>query len=135
MQTHPDSILAVLGPVITVLAAMLVGALAGVVSEVLVFKQLRQRSRENWVMNSFLLTVGLSVVLINAHQLFFGADFKGLLEGDEGCTKFFMNKCFKENCPFSHKVKSNPTRAVTEGMVGRFKEKLDAYVAKEAAKN
>jgi branched-chain amino acid transport system permease protein len=78
MQTHPDSILAVLGPVITVLAAMLVGALAGVVSEVLVFKQLRQRSRENWVMNSFLLTVGLSVVLINAHQLFFGADFKGI---------------------------------------------------------
>lgn len=78
MQAHPESALVIWGPLITVLVAMLVGALAGVVSEVLVFKQLRQRSRENWVMNSFLLTVGLSVVMINAHQLFFGADFKGI---------------------------------------------------------
>jgi len=75
---NPDSSLVFLGPLITVVAAMIVGALAGVVSEVLVFSQLRKRSRENWVMNSFLLTVGLSVVLINAHQLFFGADFKGI---------------------------------------------------------
>jgi branched-chain amino acid transport system permease protein len=78
IQNHPDSVMAMWGPLVTVLAAMLVGALAGVVSEVLVFKQLRKRSRENWVMNSFLLTVGLSVVMINAHQLFFGADFKGI---------------------------------------------------------
>jgi branched-chain amino acid transport system permease protein len=77
--THPDSLLGSLGPLITVVAAMMVGALAGVASEVLVFSQLRKRSRENWVMNSFLLTVGLSVVLINGHQLFFGADFKGIV--------------------------------------------------------
>ena len=78
INTHPDSALVFWGPLITIVAAMIVGALAGVVSEVLVFSQLRKRSRENWVMNSFLLTVGLSVVLINAHQLFFGADFKGI---------------------------------------------------------
>jgi branched-chain amino acid transport system permease protein len=78
-STHPDSLLASLGPLITIVAAMIVGALAGVASEVLVFSQLRKRSRENWVMNSFLLTVGLSVVLINGHQLFFGADFKGIV--------------------------------------------------------
>ncbi len=77
--THPGSLLGSLGPLITIAAAMLMGALAGVASEVLVFSQLRKRSRENWVMNSFLLTVGLSVVLINAHQLFFGADFKGIV--------------------------------------------------------
>jgi branched-chain amino acid transport system permease protein len=75
---NPDSSLVFLGPLITIVAAMIVGALVGVASEVLVFSQLRKRSRENWVMNSFLLTVGLSVVLINAHQLFFGADFKGI---------------------------------------------------------
>ncbi len=75
---HPDSALTFLGPLITIVAAMIVGALVGVASEVLVFSQLRKRSRENWVMNSFLLTVGLSVVLVNAHQLFFGADFKGI---------------------------------------------------------
>ena len=77
--THPDSLLGSLGPLITIVAALTVGALAGVASEVLVFSQLRKRSRENWVMNSFLLTVGLSVVLINGHQLFFGADFKGIV--------------------------------------------------------
>jgi branched-chain amino acid transport system permease protein len=78
-STHPDSLLTSLGPLITIAAAIGVGALAGVASEVLVFSQLRKRSRENWVMNSFLLTVGLSVVLINGHQLFFGADFKGIV--------------------------------------------------------
>jgi len=77
--THPDSLLGSLGPLATIVAAMMAGALAGVASEVLVFSQLRKRSRENWVMNSFLLTVGLSVVLINGHQLFFGADFKGIV--------------------------------------------------------
>jgi branched-chain amino acid transport system permease protein len=91
MQTHPESALAIWGPVITVLVAMLVGAMAGVVSEVLVFKQLRQRSRENWVMNSFLLTVGLSVVLINAHQLFFGADFKGITQYFSGMPISIMD--------------------------------------------
>jgi branched-chain amino acid transport system permease protein len=78
IDANAGSSLALWGPLITVVAAMLVGALAGVVSEVLVFRQLRQRSRENWVMNSFLLTVGLSVLMMNAHQLFFGADFKGI---------------------------------------------------------
>ena len=91
MQNHPDSILVLWGPLITVLAAMLVGALAGVVSEVLVFKQLRKRSRENWVMNSFLLTVGLSVVMINAHQLFFGADFKGITRYFSGMPLTIMD--------------------------------------------
>jgi branched-chain amino acid transport system permease protein len=91
IQNHPDSILAIWGPFITVLAAFLVGALAGVVSEVLVFRQLRKRSRENWVMNSFLLTVGLSVVMINAHQLFFGADFKGITRYFSGMPVTIMD--------------------------------------------
>ena len=65
----------------------------------------------------------------------FGEDFRGLVRNGEGCTKFFLNKCFKEDCPFCHELKSNPTKPVIEGMVRRFKEKLDAYVAKEAAKN
>ncbi len=77
--SHPESFLVFFGPVITVLAAMIMGGIAGVFTELLIFRQLRKRSRENWVMNSFLLTVGLSVVLVNCHQLFFGADFKGIV--------------------------------------------------------
>jgi len=79
INSHPESALVYWGPVITILAAMVIGAIAGVVTELLVFRQLRKRSRENWVMNAFLLTVGLSVVLINLHQLLFGADFKGIV--------------------------------------------------------
>jgi branched-chain amino acid transport system permease protein len=89
--THPDSLLSTMGPLITIVAAIGVGSLAGVASEVLVFSQLRKRSRENWVMNSFLLTVGLSVVLINGHQLFFGADFKGIVRFWAGAPLSIMD--------------------------------------------
>ena len=76
---HPDSFLVVWGPLIAILASMVVGAIAGVISELLVFGPLRKRATDNWVMNSFLLTVGLSVLLVNLHQLIFGADFKGIV--------------------------------------------------------
>ena len=65
------------GPLATIVVAM-VGALAGVASEVLVFSQRRNQPRELGD-ELLLLTVGLSVVWINGHQLFFGADFKGIV--------------------------------------------------------
>lgn len=76
---HPESWLVTFGPFIAILGALLGGAVAGVISEKLVFGPLRRRSTDNWVMNSFLLTVGVSVLLINLHQLIFGADFKGIV--------------------------------------------------------
>jgi branched-chain amino acid transport system permease protein len=76
---NPESWLVNFGPLVAIIAAMLTGAVAGVVSEKLVFGPLRRRSTDNWVMNSFLLTVGLSVLLVNLHQLIFGADFKGIV--------------------------------------------------------
>jgi len=76
---HPDSFMAVIGPLIAIVCAMLAGAISGIVAEKLVFGPLRKRSTDNWVMNSFLLTVGLSVLLVNLHQLIFGAEFKGIV--------------------------------------------------------
>ncbi|HSL62605.1 MAG: branched-chain amino acid ABC transporter permease [Desulfotignum sp.] len=76
---HPDSVLVTFGPLVAIVAAMIGGAIAGIISEKLVFGPLRRRSTDNWVMNSFLLTVGVSVLLINLHQLIFGADFKGIV--------------------------------------------------------
>lgn len=76
---HPDSILAIIGPLIAITGAAICGTIAGIISEKIVFGPLRRRSTDNWVMNSFLLTVGLSVLLINLHQLIFGADFKGIV--------------------------------------------------------
>ncbi len=76
---HPDSFLVIWGPLVAIFASMVVGVIAGIITEFLVFKPLRKRSTDNWVMNSFLLTVGLSVLLVNLHQLIFGAEFKGIV--------------------------------------------------------
>jgi branched-chain amino acid transport system permease protein len=91
ITAHPESYMSFWGPIVTILAAAIVGAIAGVVTELLIFRQLRKRSRENWVMNAFLLTVGLSVILINSHQLFFGADFKGIIGYYSGTPLSFMD--------------------------------------------
>ncbi|RLB84717.1 MAG: hypothetical protein DRH26_18950, partial [Deltaproteobacteria bacterium] len=79
ISENPESFVAVIGPLIAIVCATIVGALSGIVAEKLVFGPLRKRSTDNWVMNSFLLTVGLSVLLINLHQLIFGAEFKGIV--------------------------------------------------------
>ena len=84
LSTHPGPMLAMIAPLIAIFAAMLVGAATGALTERLVFYQLRKRTRENWVMNSFLLTVGIAVILINGHQLIFGPDFKGIVRYWEG---------------------------------------------------
>jgi len=79
ISENPDSFLALVGPLIAMVCAAIVGAISGIIAEKLVFGPLRKRSTDNWVMNSFLLTVGLSVLLVNLHQLIFGADFKGIV--------------------------------------------------------
>ena len=79
INENPDSFVALIGPLIAIVCAAIVGAISGIIAEKLVFGPLRKRSTDNWVMNSFLLTVGLSVLLVNLHQLIFGADFKGIV--------------------------------------------------------
>lgn len=78
LEANPSPFLTAIAPFAGVLAAVVVGALLGVVIEKAVFLQLRKRTKEQWVMNSFLLTVGLSVIIINGVQIIWGADFKGI---------------------------------------------------------
>jgi branched-chain amino acid transport system permease protein len=75
---NPSPVLSLLAPLVGIAAAIIVGLLFGAILEKLVFYQLRRRSQEQWVMNSFLLTVGISVVFINVVQLIWGADFRGI---------------------------------------------------------
>ena len=76
---NPDLlILQVAGPFPGMVAAAAVGFACGVILEVFLFRPLRKRSREQWVMNTFLLTAGVSVLLVNGDRLLFGNDFRGI---------------------------------------------------------
>ena len=70
--------LKVIGPFPGMIAALVVGAIAGALLEVILFRPLRRRSREQWVMNTFLLTAGVSVVAVNGYRLTIGNDFHGV---------------------------------------------------------
>ena len=78
LDQHPSQFLSAIAPFAGIIAAVIIGALVGVVMEKLVFYQLRKRTKEQWIMNSFLLTVGVSVIIINGTQMIWGADFKGI---------------------------------------------------------
>jgi branched-chain amino acid transport system permease protein len=72
------TILKVIGPLPGMVIAALVGAVVGVVLEVVLFRPLRRRSRDQWVVNTFLLTAGVSVVTVNGYRLIIGNDFHGI---------------------------------------------------------
>ena len=91
LSQNPNPTLAFLAPFAAILCALFVGGLAGALTERLVIRQLRKRSRENWVMNTFLLTVGINVILINAHQLLFTTDFKGITGYWQGAPVSIMD--------------------------------------------
>lgn len=78
LKDNPNGLLAFFAPVIGILAATLVGAILGAVLERLIFAPLRKRTRVGWVMNTFLLTVGLSFVLTNGTTLVLGPNFRGI---------------------------------------------------------
>ena len=66
-------------PFATILLALIVGFLFGGFADLAIFSQMRRRTREGWVINTFVVTVGISVILINAHQLIWGTDYKGIV--------------------------------------------------------
>ncbi len=79
LNLHPNGLLTIAAPLIAIFGAACAGGVAGAITEKVVFHQLRKRTREQWLLNCFTLTVGLSVILINGHQLIFGTDFKGIV--------------------------------------------------------
>ena len=79
LNLHPNGLLTIAAPLVAIFGAACAGGVAGAITEKVVFHQLRKRTREQWLLNCFTLTVGLSVILINGHQLIFGTDFKGIV--------------------------------------------------------
>jgi branched-chain amino acid transport system permease protein len=78
LKENPNGLLGFLAPIIGALAALVAGAILGAIVERLIFAPLRRRTRVGWVMNTFLLTVGLSFVLINGTTLVLGPNFRGI---------------------------------------------------------
>jgi branched-chain amino acid transport system permease protein len=78
LKDNPNGLLSLAAPVVGVLAAAVVGAVLGAVLERIIFAPLRRRTRSGWVMNTFLLTVGLSFVLTNGTTLLLGPNFRGI---------------------------------------------------------
>jgi branched-chain amino acid transport system permease protein len=68
----------------TLVGAAILGGLLGIVIDLVIFKTLRRRNDQDWMMNSFVLTIGLSIILINIHQLVWGTNYKGIVGYVEG---------------------------------------------------
>jgi branched-chain amino acid transport system permease protein len=78
LQENPNDLLAAIAPFAGFLAALLVGFVMGALMERIIFAPLRRRSQSGWVMNTFLLTVGISFVLVNGTFLLIGSNFRGI---------------------------------------------------------
>lgn len=74
----PAPFMRAIAPFIGIIAAGLVGAVLGIIIERLIFAQLRHRTRSGWVMNAFLLTVGISFVMTNGATLTIGPNYRGI---------------------------------------------------------
>lgn len=75
---NPNSFLRNIAPFAGIIAAGIAGALLGIFLERLIFAPLRHRTRSGWVMNTFLLTVGISFVMTNGATLTVGPNFRGI---------------------------------------------------------
>jgi branched-chain amino acid transport system permease protein len=78
LQENPNGFLSAVVPFAGFVAAFLAGLVLGAVLEKLIFYQLRKRTKSGWVMNAFLLTVGISFVMTNGTTLTIGPNFRGI---------------------------------------------------------
>ncbi len=67
-----------LNPLLAIAVAGLVGFAAGVLTEKAIFHPLRSRAKEQWVLNTFLVTVGISFALQNGAQALWGGNYFGI---------------------------------------------------------
>lgn len=69
-----------LGPVASIILAAVLAFIVGAVTEKLLFYPLRLRSKKNWLMNTFLLTLGVSIILQNGVNMIWGSEYRGITE-------------------------------------------------------
>ena len=65
-------------PILSILIAAAAGFLLGAIVEKVLFSPLRSRSGKNWLMNTFLMTLGLSLIFKNGVKLIWGNTYRGI---------------------------------------------------------
>ncbi|OQY31919.1 MAG: hypothetical protein B6I38_05175 [Anaerolineaceae bacterium 4572_5.1] len=75
---NPSKFLSAIAPFGAVLSAGIAGAILGIIIEKMIFAPLRRRTKKDWIMNAFLLTVGMSFILTNGANLILGPNFQGI---------------------------------------------------------
>ena len=78
LKRNPNEFLSLIAPFLGIIVAALAGLVVGYLLERLLFRPLRGRGKSGWVMNTFLVTVGLSFVMINGTTLLLGPNFRGV---------------------------------------------------------
>jgi len=79
LENSSSAFLRAATPLVAIAAAAVAGFILGLFLEKLLFYPLRLRSKAGeWVMNAFLLTVGISFMLTNGTTLVLGANYRGV---------------------------------------------------------
>jgi branched-chain amino acid transport system permease protein len=73
-----------LSPISSFIVAALGTFLVGVFVEKTLFYNLRKRSKKMWVMNTFLLTLGLSIIMQSGAKMLWGNTFRGITQFWQG---------------------------------------------------
>jgi len=76
-----------LSPLMAIAVAAVASLVFGFVIDKLVFRPLRRNTRGDWLMNSFLVALGLSFVLKNGVQAIWGAQFHGISQFFDGAME------------------------------------------------
>jgi len=51
-----------------------------------IFAKMRSKNQDDWIMNTFVVTIGISVILVNGSQMIFGAQTRGIPGYFEGAA-------------------------------------------------
>ena len=88
-----------LNPLVSIFASAACVFVIGMILERSLFFPLRLRSKGNWLMNTFLLTLGISIIAQNAARMFIGSRFMGITNYWQGSVPFAGN-----NIPYDRVV-------------------------------
>lgn len=91
LMDKPNPFIEAFLPILAISAAVASGAVVGIICELVVFRPLRKRTKEQWIMNSFVITLGLSIFIVNSSQLIFGSEFRGIVSYWNYPTLSFFN--------------------------------------------